>query len=146
MLADVWKNLLNLERVGINDNFFELGGDSILSIQIIARAAQAGLRLTPKQLFQHQTIAELAGVLGDQATYSLADDDYARYPERISAVDLDTANSVAVDYLVPETAAIIVVGDLETIEASIRELNLGPIRYCDREGNLMDTSTDYSSR
>ena len=59
-LADIWQQLLNVERVGINDNFFELGGDSILSIQIIARAAQAGIRLTPKQLFQHQTIAELA--------------------------------------------------------------------------------------
>ena len=46
----------------MHDNFFELGGDSILSIQIIARANQAGLRLTSKQLFQQQTIAELATV------------------------------------------------------------------------------------
>ncbi|MEM6612305.1 MAG: condensation domain-containing protein, partial [Cyanobacteria bacterium P01_C01_bin.72] len=45
-----------------NDNFFALGGDSILSLQIISRANQAGLYLTPKQLFQHQTIAQLAGV------------------------------------------------------------------------------------
>ncbi|HEY0739404.1 MAG TPA: condensation domain-containing protein, partial [Herpetosiphonaceae bacterium] len=42
--------------------FFSLGGDSILSIQVIARANQAGLRLTPKQIFQHQTIAELAAM------------------------------------------------------------------------------------
>ena len=42
------------------DNFFDLGGDSILSIQIVARAASAGLRLTPKQLFQHQTVEALA--------------------------------------------------------------------------------------
>ncbi|MGD1875553.1 MAG: phosphopantetheine-binding protein, partial [Mastigocoleus sp.] len=46
----------------INDNFFELGGDSILAIQIISRANQAGIQITPKQLFQHQTIAELAAV------------------------------------------------------------------------------------
>src|SRR6185295_18588337 len=46
------------------DNFFELGGDSILSIQIIARAAQLGLHYTPRQLFQHQTIAELAPLAG----------------------------------------------------------------------------------
>src|SRR6185369_8137730 len=51
---------LKLDRVGVEDNFFELGGDSILSIQIIARANQAGLRLTPKDLFQRQTIASLA--------------------------------------------------------------------------------------
>ncbi|MEO0683525.1 MAG: condensation domain-containing protein, partial [Cyanobacteria bacterium J06649_11] len=61
-LALIWKDILNLKQVGIRDNFFELGGDSIISIQIIARAHQAGLKLTPKQLFQHQTIAELATV------------------------------------------------------------------------------------
>jgi amino acid adenylation domain-containing protein/non-ribosomal peptide synthase protein (TIGR01720 family) len=62
ILAGIWAEVLRLERVGIHDNFFELGGDSILSIQIIARANQAGLRLTSKQLFQQQTIAELATV------------------------------------------------------------------------------------
>jgi len=65
-LAEIWSTLLNVEQVGINDNFFELGGDSILSIQIIARAGQAGLHLTPKQLFQHQTIAELAAAAGSE--------------------------------------------------------------------------------
>jgi non-ribosomal peptide synthase protein (TIGR01720 family) len=59
-LAAVWSQVLKVETVGVHDNFFELGGDSILSIQIVARAQQAGLHLTPKQLFQHQTIAELA--------------------------------------------------------------------------------------
>jgi non-ribosomal peptide synthase protein (TIGR01720 family) len=62
ILAGIWAEVLGLERVDIHDNFFALGGDSILSIQIIARAHQAGLRLTPKQLFQQQTIAELATV------------------------------------------------------------------------------------
>jgi amino acid adenylation domain-containing protein/non-ribosomal peptide synthase protein (TIGR01720 family) len=60
LLASIWSEVLRVERVGVNDNFFELGGDSILSVQIIARANRAGLRLTPKQLFQHQTIATLA--------------------------------------------------------------------------------------
>ncbi|MCP4001220.1 MAG: amino acid adenylation domain-containing protein [Gammaproteobacteria bacterium] len=64
VLAQIWSDLLHIERVGIHDNFFELGGDSILSIQIIARAAKAGLHLTPKQVFKHQTIAELADVAG----------------------------------------------------------------------------------
>ncbi|HSF30803.1 MAG TPA: amino acid adenylation domain-containing protein [Candidatus Tectomicrobia bacterium] len=62
ILAGIWAEVLGLERIGIHDNFFELGGDSIRSIQIITRANQAGLRLTPKQLFQQQTIAELATV------------------------------------------------------------------------------------
>jgi amino acid adenylation domain-containing protein/non-ribosomal peptide synthase protein (TIGR01720 family) len=64
LLARIWSRVLRVERVGVEDNFFALGGDSILSIQIIARANEAGLRLTPKQLFQYQTIAELAAVAG----------------------------------------------------------------------------------
>jgi amino acid adenylation domain-containing protein/non-ribosomal peptide synthase protein (TIGR01720 family) len=64
VLAGIWKEVLGIERVGMNDNFFELGGDSILGIQIIAKANQAGFQLTPKQLFQFQTIAELAAVSG----------------------------------------------------------------------------------
>jgi amino acid adenylation domain-containing protein/non-ribosomal peptide synthase protein (TIGR01720 family) len=63
-LAQIWCEVLGLERVGVHDNFFDLGGDSILSIQIVARANQAGLRLTPRQLFQQQTVADLATVVG----------------------------------------------------------------------------------
>jgi non-ribosomal peptide synthase protein (TIGR01720 family) len=62
-MAAVWRDVLGVEQVGVHDNFFELGGDSILTIQIIARAAKAGLHLTPQQLFQHQTIAKLAPVV-----------------------------------------------------------------------------------
>jgi hypothetical protein len=43
ILAKIWRKVLHLEQVGIHDNFFELGGDSILSIQIIFKAKQAGL-------------------------------------------------------------------------------------------------------
>ncbi len=60
VLVEIWKQILNLKEVGIRDNFFELGGDSILSIQVISRAAQSGLRLTPRQLFQFPTIEGLA--------------------------------------------------------------------------------------
>jgi amino acid adenylation domain-containing protein/non-ribosomal peptide synthase protein (TIGR01720 family) len=63
-LASIWSDLLGVEKVGIHDNFFELGGDSILSIQIVARANQAGLGLTPRQIFQYQTLAQLAAVAG----------------------------------------------------------------------------------
>jgi amino acid adenylation domain-containing protein/non-ribosomal peptide synthase protein (TIGR01720 family) len=63
-LAKIWASVLRLDTVGVRDNFFEIGGDSILSIQIVARAQQAGFRITPRQLFQHPTIAELAEVVG----------------------------------------------------------------------------------
>ncbi|SPD54786.1 Non ribosomal peptide synthase, antibiotic synthesis contains 3 condensation domains, 2 AMP-acid ligases II domains, 2 PP-binding, Phosphopantetheine attachment site (plasmid) [Cupriavidus taiwanensis] len=61
-LATIWSEVLNLPRVGRADNFFELGGDSILSLQIVARARAAGWVLTPRQLFERQTLAELAAV------------------------------------------------------------------------------------
>jgi non-ribosomal peptide synthase protein (TIGR01720 family) len=59
-LARVWTEVLGIERVGVQDNFFELGGDSILSIQVVARARRAGLRLTPDQVFEYQTLGALA--------------------------------------------------------------------------------------
>lgn len=64
LIAGLWCELLGLEAVGVHDNFFELGGDSILSLRITARANQLGLRLAPNDIFNHQTIAELAIVAG----------------------------------------------------------------------------------
>jgi non-ribosomal peptide synthase protein (TIGR01720 family) len=63
ILCRIWSEVLRVERVGIEDNFFELGGDSILSVQIVGRANQAGLRLSVREMFQHQTIAALAEVV-----------------------------------------------------------------------------------
>jgi non-ribosomal peptide synthase protein (TIGR01720 family) len=64
-LAEIWAGVLGVEQVGIHDNFFELGGDSILSIQVVARASEHGIGLNPRQLFQYQNIAELAAVVGE---------------------------------------------------------------------------------
>ena len=66
-LAEIWQQILGVPQVGIHDNFFDLGGDSILSIQVIARARQADLNLTLKQFFQQPTIAGLAAVAGAEA-------------------------------------------------------------------------------
>jgi acyl transferase domain-containing protein/aryl carrier-like protein len=59
-LAAIWQSLLGLDQVGVLDNFFELGGDSIVGIQVATRARQVGIALNPKDLFQKQTIEELA--------------------------------------------------------------------------------------
>ncbi|HYG62356.1 MAG TPA: condensation domain-containing protein, partial [Thermoanaerobaculia bacterium] len=63
VLAGVWAEALRRERVGIYDNFFELGGDSILILQVVSKSQKRGLRFAPRQLFQHQTVAELAEVV-----------------------------------------------------------------------------------
>lgn len=64
MLAEIWAEVLGVERVGIHDNFFELGGDSLSGLRAITKASRAGLRLVPHQLLECQTIAELAAVEG----------------------------------------------------------------------------------
>ncbi len=61
-LMKIWADVLRVEQVGPNDNFFDLGGDSILGTLILARAAQAGVKISPRELFQYQTIAALSNV------------------------------------------------------------------------------------
>ncbi|MCX8130966.1 MAG: amino acid adenylation domain-containing protein [Clostridia bacterium] len=63
ILAEVWAEVLGLERVGTNNNFFSLGGDSIHSIRVVARAKQKGVEITPQHMFKYQTISELAAAL-----------------------------------------------------------------------------------
>src|SRR5262249_38733222 len=60
LLARIWAEVLKLELVGRHDNFFELGGNSIVSIQLADRARKAGVTITPRDLFQYQTVEELA--------------------------------------------------------------------------------------
>ena len=65
-LATIWADVLGMDSISIYDHFLQIGGDSILSIQMIARARQAGLYFTPKDLFEHPEIASLAEVVETQ--------------------------------------------------------------------------------
>ncbi|HEX3531179.1 MAG TPA: amino acid adenylation domain-containing protein [Thermoanaerobaculia bacterium] len=67
-LAQIWAEVLGLEKVGVEDSFFHLGGDSILGIRVVAKAREAGLGLTPRHIFEHRTITELAGACGAVAS------------------------------------------------------------------------------
>lgn len=71
-LCGVWSEVLGVSNVGIDDNFFALGGDSILAIQVIARARREGLRLTVRQFLRHPTVSALA-VLAEEAGIALAE-------------------------------------------------------------------------
>ncbi|MFE1315961.1 amino acid adenylation domain-containing protein, partial [Streptomyces sp. NPDC058755] len=61
-LAVVVAEVLGLDRVGVDDDFFAVGGDSIRSIQVVARARRQGIEVTPRQIFEARTVAELARV------------------------------------------------------------------------------------
>ncbi|CAA2101664.1 Linear gramicidin synthase subunit B [Methylobacterium bullatum] len=63
VVADIWAKALGLPAIPPDQNFFEAGGDSILSLQIVARLREAGFAATPRQIFEHQTVAALARVI-----------------------------------------------------------------------------------
>src|SRR5262249_35796929 len=56
LLAELFAEVLGLDRVGLDDSFFDRGGDSIRSIQLVSRARRQGLALTPRQVFQFPRI------------------------------------------------------------------------------------------
>ncbi|MGH3612742.1 MAG: condensation domain-containing protein, partial [Pseudonocardia sp.] len=64
VLVGIWVQVLGVDRVGVFDNFFELGGDSILSIRVASRVRAAfDVEVSPRAVFTHSTVAELAVVL-----------------------------------------------------------------------------------
>ncbi|GJM16813.1 MAG: hypothetical protein DHS20C13_21400 [Thermodesulfobacteriota bacterium] len=60
LIANIWKELLGIDQIGIHENFFELGGDSISGIQFVTMVNKEGVKITLKELFQFQTIYEIA--------------------------------------------------------------------------------------
>ena len=64
ILAGIYAQVLGVERVGVEESFFDLGGDSILSMQVVARARAAGVMCRPRDVFVEQTVAGLARVAG----------------------------------------------------------------------------------
>lgn len=74
LLAAIWREVLGIEECGVSDNFLSLGGDSILATQVVARASQAGLAITLRDVFRHQTIGELALVAAASEAPVVEDD------------------------------------------------------------------------
>ena len=70
VLAQIWSEVLGVERVGRHDNFFEMGGDSILTLQVVAKARDEGWKLSPKQLFEFPSVMALALVTSASQTFT----------------------------------------------------------------------------
>jgi len=95
VLADAWAEVLGLNQVGVDDNFFELGGDSIRSIQVLTKTQKRGVSFSLQQLFEYQTVRQLAQQLtandfaSDQTPpqrqpfASLSDEDRAKLPKDV---------------------------------------------------------------
>ncbi|MET0187507.1 MAG: amino acid adenylation domain-containing protein, partial [Pseudonocardia sediminis] len=94
LLCTLFSEVLDLPGIGVDDDFFALGGDSISSIQLTRRAREAGLRLTPRQVFDHPTVQELAEVATARKARGRkggapAQPDEAAAPTAVPAVELD---------------------------------------------------------
>jgi len=93
-LAAIWSEVLKVERPGVHDNFFDAGGDSILAIQIVARAKREGLALSAMDVFEHQTLADMAatarradvpkGAIGEQASAPLTPIQHWFFEQRLA--------------------------------------------------------------
>ncbi|WP_157897227.1 non-ribosomal peptide synthetase, partial [Mycobacteroides chelonae] len=62
ILADIYAQVLGVDRVGVDESFFDLGGDSILSMQVVSRARAAGVVCRPRDIFVEQTVSGVAAV------------------------------------------------------------------------------------
>ncbi|MBA5868540.1 MAG: amino acid adenylation domain-containing protein [Nitrospira sp. CR2.1] len=98
-LANIWAEVLHVDRVGIHDDFFAIGGDSIRSLQVVARAHKSGIKLTPKHLFEHPTVAAAAAV----AVTATVDAAEASTTRDFSLSGLEPAE---IDALFPDRSAI----------------------------------------
>ncbi|WP_137169584.1 non-ribosomal peptide synthetase [Marinomonas sp. FW-1] len=91
-LALLWQQVLKIDRATAQDNFYDLGGDSILSLQLIGLAAQQALRITPAEIAQHPTLAEMAKCLPEPSEVELPETTQALihlYNEVLQRTDLN---------------------------------------------------------
>ncbi len=84
-----------------------------------------------------ETINEVANAINDIVRYGLPDDYYQTYPEKINALNLSDINMAARQVIHPQNLVWVVVGDRAKIEAGVKELNYGELRYIDGDGNVI---------
>jgi non-ribosomal peptide synthetase component F len=100
-LADVFASVLDVDEVGANDDFFDLGGDSILAIMVVSRAREEGIELTPIDVFEHRTVAQLAAVARQADTPRVI---LPRSPDAEPVLSFDQERLWLEDQLVPGAA------------------------------------------
>jgi acetyltransferase-like isoleucine patch superfamily enzyme/acyl carrier protein len=98
-LAEIWAEVLGLDRIGIHDNFFDLGGHSLLSLRVISRLNEVFKSdLSPVALFEHPTVAGLGAFLEagsqDQTAVPMPENPENRQQPESSKVDLASIAAV----------------------------------------------------
>jgi amino acid adenylation domain-containing protein len=104
-IAAIWAEVLHQDKIGVEDNFFELGGNSIISIQIIARANKQGLKLKVNDILQHPTIADLARVCSEVKIQAIPHEEIGVVPKHEKKVTVmgparnETPKSIPLSYV-----------------------------------------------
>jgi acyl carrier protein len=89
VLAEVWCDVLRLERVGVHDNFFDVGGQSLMAIKVVTRVQQRlGVSIPLESVFDRPTIAELAVVVAELGAEHESADDVAAMVAGLSDADV----------------------------------------------------------
>lgn len=138
-LADIWSELLGLNAVSVHDDFFEVGGDSIISIQVMSRARQAGVLLQPADFAAYSTIAELANAAKpiEQLDTVLSEQDATpseqQYVFRLDGIG-NTIQYVEIDFVSGATPKL---GTTRTVRFE---------KDYKRETRLEELATDYLER
>jgi zinc protease len=84
-----------------------------------------------------ETMGAVSNTIGDLVTYGLPDDYVETYPKKVRALNLDAVSEVAKMLIHPNNLIWVIVGDRSKIEASVRELGYGEVKYLDSSGNLI---------
>ncbi len=85
-----------------------------------------------------ETMGAVGGSISEMVRYGLPDDYFNTYSDRVKALNLDGVKKAAADLVHPDRMIWVVVGDLAKVEAGIRELNYGEIRYINADGKLIE--------
>ncbi|WP_276575231.1 non-ribosomal peptide synthetase, partial [Pseudomonas mosselii] len=113
LLAEIWSQLLGVERVGRHDNFFELGGHSLLAVTLTARLRQAGLQVDVRTLFGQPSVAALAATLGQGGAVTVPAN---RFPAGCTQITPDMLPLVSLDPAAIERIAAAVPGGAANVQ------------------------------
>ena len=108
-LAQIWADVLQLDKVGVEDNFFTLGGHSLLAITVLERMRQQGLLADVRTLFTAPTVAALAAAVGDKSDIeipptTIPDACVQLTPDMLPLVQLTSEELTIIERAVPEGA------------------------------------------
>ncbi|HEX7771982.1 MAG TPA: amino acid adenylation domain-containing protein, partial [Pyrinomonadaceae bacterium] len=157
ILAEVWAEVLRVERVGVSDNYFALGGDSIRSVQVLSLAKERGLYFSLQQLFQYQTIRELAQALETHETAPaqrtepfglLKDEDKQRMPEGVVDAYPLSRLQAGMLYHLEATPDVSVYHNINSYHLKARlheELFVKAVQHVVARHDVLRTSFDFSS-